>query len=57
MKKDVPQRIAYYTKKVAEKAAIHPAIKPPRSHKYRQQRLIKYKAMLHQQISDEGWKI
>jgi hypothetical protein len=48
--KQIDHRIAYYLRKVAEKGAIHPARKPPRSHTYRHQRLLAYKAEMHRQI-------
>lgn len=44
MTKDVTHRIAYYVKKVAEKGSVHLSRKPPRSHTYRHQRLMQYKA-------------
>jgi hypothetical protein len=50
MKKGVAHRIAYYTRKVAEKFSIHPAKKPPRSYTYRHERLMAYKKMMHEQI-------
>lgn len=55
MKKDVTHRIAYYLKKVAEKTAIHPAKKQPRSHTYRHQRLMHYKELMHRQIEERGY--
>ena len=48
--KDVTHRIAYYTRKIAEKASIHPSKEYPRSYKYRNNRLIAYKAMMHKEI-------
>lgn len=53
-RKGIVQRIAYYTRKVAEKSSIHPAKKPPRAHTYRHQRLLKYKAMMHKQIASNS---
>ncbi len=50
MKKDVQHRIAYYTRKVAQKSAIHPSQKPPRAHTYRHQRLMNYKAAMMREI-------
>ncbi|WP_158211757.1 hypothetical protein [Alkalihalobacterium alkalinitrilicum] len=50
MTKDITHRIDYYTRKVAEKASIHPAKKPPRSYTYRQGRLMTYKKLMHQEI-------
>lgn len=47
MKKEITERIAYFTKKVAEKGAVHPARVQPRSFTYRYQRLMVYKAMMH----------
>lgn len=50
MTKGIAHRIAYYTKKVAEVSAVHPAKKPPNSFKYRQERLMLYKKVMHEQI-------
>lgn len=52
MQKDVTHRIAYYLKKVAERTAIHPSKKPPRSHTYRHERLMLYKKLMHNQIEE-----
>ncbi|MCT8138607.1 hypothetical protein H1D32_13170 [Anaerobacillus sp. CMMVII] len=52
MRKTVADRVAYYVRKIAEKGAIHPAEKQPRSYKYRQQRLMAYKESMHKQIND-----
>lgn len=51
--KDITHRIAYYTRKVAERGSVHPAHLKPKSHTYRADRLLKYKAMMHEQISSE----
>lgn len=56
MQKDITHRIAYYTRKVAEKFSIHPSKSLPRSYKYRNQRLITYKARMHQLIAEQGYK-
>lgn len=53
--KEVQHRIAYYLRKVREKTSIHPAKLPPRSHKYRQERLMKYKALMHEQFKKQGY--
>lgn len=55
MKKDLTHRIAYYLKKVAEKGSVHPAKKQPRSYKYRSERLMLYKKLMHQQIKAAGY--
>ena len=52
MEKTVQHRIAYYVKKVAEKGSVHPAKLPPRSHKYRHQRLMQYKAAMMKLIEE-----
>lgn len=52
MKKTVQHRIAYYTRKVAQKSAIHPAKKPPRSHTYRHERVMQYKAAMMNLIEE-----
>ena len=57
MNKDITHRISYYLKKVAEKTSIHPAKKPPRSYKYRQQRLLLYKKLMHQEIERDMEKV
>lgn len=57
MKKDVTHRIAYYTHKVAQKGAVHPAVKPPRSHKYRHQRLMQYKEAMFKRIEEHQNKV
>lgn len=50
IKKDVCDRIAYYTRKVAEYGAVHPASKQPAAFKYRQKRLLAYKKRMHELI-------
>lgn len=57
MKKDVTHRIAYYLKKVAERSAVHPAKKPPRSHTYRHECLMKYKMLMHEEINAAGYRV
>jgi hypothetical protein len=54
MSKDVVERIVYYTRKVAEKSSVHPAKKQPRAYTYRHQRLLKYKALMHEQIESNS---
>ncbi|WP_339147674.1 hypothetical protein [Sutcliffiella sp. BMC8] len=49
-KKEVVHRIEYYTRKVAQRAAVHPSKKQPRSFKYRSYRLMAYKKMMHEEI-------
>ncbi|MEH7419274.1 hypothetical protein V7266_29020 [Neobacillus drentensis] len=51
MKKDITHRIAYYTKKIAEKGSIHPSKKQPRAYTYRSQRLMAYKRIMHELIA------
>ena len=53
MKKDVTQRIAYYTKKVAERTLHHPAKKLPMKFTFRNERLIVYKKLMHDLIQSE----
>lgn len=50
VKKGIEHRIAYYTRKVAERWSIHPAKKQPRSFKFRNERLAIYKKLMHEQI-------
>jgi hypothetical protein len=50
--KDVSHRIAYYLKKVNQKTSIHPTKIPPRSHTYRNERLMLYKKLMNEQIAD-----
>ncbi|MGD6778805.1 hypothetical protein ACQCT3_00890 [Sutcliffiella horikoshii] len=50
MSKHVTHRIEYYTRKVAQRASVHPAKKQPRSYKYRSYRLMVYKKMMHEEI-------
>lgn len=45
-RKTLADRVTYYVRKVAERGKVHPAHKIPRSHKYRFERLMKYKARL-----------
>lgn len=48
--KRVDDRIVYYVQKVAQKAAVHAAKKPPRAYTYRHKRLMAYKAEMHRRI-------
>jgi hypothetical protein len=57
MKKDITHCIAFYTRKVAEKGAVHPAKVQPRNFKYRNERLMTYKKLMHEAIANEGYKI
>jgi hypothetical protein len=49
-KKDIINRIAYYTQKVAERGSHHPAKKLPRAYTFRSQRLMAYKKRMNQLI-------
>jgi hypothetical protein len=55
VKKDVSHRIAYYLKKVAERGSIHPAKKQPVRFKYRHERLMAYKKLMHERIKEAGY--
>jgi len=57
MTKSLAFRISYYVKKVAERGAVHPAKKQPRSYKYRNERLALYKKLLHKEIIAAGYEI
>ncbi|QOY37079.1 hypothetical protein AWH56_005405 [Anaerobacillus isosaccharinicus] len=57
MTKTASDRVSYYVKKVAQLGVVHPAKKKPRSHTYRQQRLMQYKAAMHKQIDAHHNKI
>jgi hypothetical protein len=50
MKKDILERLAYYTRKVAERRSHHPSKKLPRSYTFRSQRLVAYKKLMNQLI-------
>jgi hypothetical protein len=52
IRKDITHRIAYFTCKVAEKGSVHPSRKQPRSYKYRNERLLLYKKLLHERIEE-----
>lgn len=54
MRKDVTHRIAFYTRKVAEKFSVHPAKALPRNYKYRSERLMVYKQRMHKLIAEKG---
>jgi hypothetical protein len=47
MKKDITHRIAYYTRKVAERGSHPRSKKQPRSYTFRSQRLMAYKRLMH----------
>jgi hypothetical protein len=51
--KSIDQRIAYYTRKVAERCSHHPAKILPPSYKYREGRLKLYKTLLRELIEAE----
>lgn len=50
--KSIPHRIAYYTRKAAEYGSIHPARVKPKAYRYRVERLMVYKQLLHKQIEN-----
>lgn len=54
MSNDVSSRIAYYTRKVAERGSHHPAQKLPAKYTYRDYRLMLYKRLMHEQILTAG---
>lgn len=56
MKKDITRRIAYYTKKVAARGAVHPARKQRQAFKYRNERLLLYKKLLRELIENASEK-
>jgi hypothetical protein len=56
LKKDISQRIAYYVRKVAERAAHHPAKKLPVAYKYRSESLMTYKKRMHELIAEGGYQ-
>jgi hypothetical protein len=49
-KKDITDRIVYYTRKVAERSSYPSSKKLPRAYKFRSQRLMAYKELMHQII-------
>jgi hypothetical protein len=55
MKKEIIHRIAYYTRKVAERSSLNLAEKLPRSYTYRHKRLMAYKKLMHKQIQESGY--
>jgi hypothetical protein len=55
VKKELVHRIHYYTRKVAERSSVNKAERLPRSYKYRHQRLMTYKKIMHQQITSAGY--
>jgi hypothetical protein len=55
VKKELVHRIAYYTRKVAERSSLNLADKLPRSYTYRHQRLMAYKKLMHKQIQESGY--
>jgi len=57
VRKSLAFRISYYVKKVAERGAVHPAKKLPRSYKYRYERLELYKKLLNKKIVEAGYEI
>ncbi|MGD7051400.1 hypothetical protein [Sutcliffiella horikoshii] len=57
MQKNITQRIAYYTEKVAQRATVSKADKLPKSYDSRSKRLMQYKRIMHQLIEEGGWKM
>jgi hypothetical protein len=55
MKKELVHRIAYYTRKVAEKSSTNLVEKHPRWYTCRHQRLMTYKRLMHNQINKAGY--
>jgi hypothetical protein len=55
MKKGLPERIAFYTRKVADRVSIHPSKKLPDRFKFRKERLALYKKLMHEQIKEAGY--
>jgi hypothetical protein len=53
--KTLDQRIAYFTRKVAERLSHHPAKALPAKFKYRNYRLMLYKRLMNQQIKPSGY--
>lgn len=51
MDKDITERISYYLKKVAERGSVHPARKQPTAYRYRHERLMQYKKLMHDLIT------
>jgi hypothetical protein len=55
MNRELIHRISYYTRKVAEKSSVNLADKHPKWFTYRNQRLIAYKRLMHNQIKQAGY--
>jgi hypothetical protein len=55
MKKDITHRIAYYTRKVAERMSHHPAKRLPAKYTFRHERLMTYKKRMFELIADAGY--
>ncbi|WP_171050882.1 hypothetical protein [Bacillus sp. BHET2] len=55
MNKEIIDRISYYTRKVAEKSSVNLAEKHPKWFTYRNQRLMAYKRLMHNQINKAGY--
>jgi hypothetical protein len=53
--KQLVERIAYYTRKVAERRSVNKAEKLPNSYTFRHQRLMTYKKLMHQQITSADY--
>jgi hypothetical protein len=53
--KELINRISYYTRKVAEKSSVNLADKHPKWSAYRNQRLMAYKRLMHDQIKQAGY--
>ncbi|TYS66338.1 hypothetical protein FZD47_02295 [Bacillus infantis] len=50
--KGITDRIAYYTRKVAERGFHHPSKKLPRAYTFRSQRLLAYKKRMNKLVVD-----
>jgi hypothetical protein len=53
--KELIDRISYYTRKVAEKSSVSLAENHPKWFTYRNQRLMAYKRLMHNQIKQAGY--
>ncbi|MBS4191781.1 hypothetical protein KHA94_16445 [Bacillus sp. FJAT-49705] len=53
--KPISERIAFYTKKVAERFSVHPAKDMPRKYTFRHERLMAYKKRMHELFADQGY--
>jgi hypothetical protein len=53
--KTLPERISYYTCKVAERSSHHPSKKLPARYTYRHERLTQYKKRMNELINEAGY--